>query len=77
MLLLLLALGQADLVGGEVKRLATFKKTIQDNTEYAPDTEPAAGGAAHRAATAEALASEADVFRREIAERIAKLIPPA
>ena len=61
----------------EVKRLATFKKTIQDNTEYAPDTEPAAGGAAHRAATAEALASEADVFRREIAERIAKLIPPA
>ena len=60
----------------EVERLGTFKKTIQDHTEYAPDTDRAVRGAAHRAATAETLASEADVFRRELAERIAKLIPP-
>ena len=61
----------------EVERLGTFKKTIQDHTEYAPDTDRAVRGAAHRAATAETLASEADVFRRELAERIAKLIPPS
>ena len=60
----------------EIERLGTFKKTIQDHTEYAPDTDRAVRGAAHRAATAETLASEADAFRRELAERIAKLIPP-
>ena len=60
----------------EVERLGTFKKTIQDHTEYAPDTDRSVRGAAHRAAAAEALASEADIFRRELAERIAKLIPP-
>ena len=41
----------------EVERLGTFKKTIQDHTEYAPDTDRAVRGAAHRAATAETLAS--------------------
>jgi hypothetical protein len=61
----------------EVKRLATFKKAIQDHTEYAPDTDRAVRGAANSAAAAAALASEADVFRRELAERIAKLIPPS
>lgn len=61
----------------EVERLGTFKKTIQDHTEYAPDTDRAVRGAANPAASAAALASEADVFRRELAERIAKLIPPS
>jgi hypothetical protein len=64
----------------EVKRLGTFNKTIQDHTEHAPDTDRAVRGAANSAAAsaaAAALASEADVFRRELAERIAKLIPPS
>ena len=60
----------------ELKRLGTFKKTIQEHTEFSPDTEPNAGGAGSARAAGEAAASEADVFRREIAERIAKLIPP-
>jgi hypothetical protein len=61
----------------ELKRLGTFKKTIQDHTEFSPDTEPSAGAAGRASAIGRAAASEADVFRREIAERIAKLIPPA
>jgi hypothetical protein len=61
----------------ELKRLGTFKKTIQDHTEFSPDTEPSAGAAGRASATGRAAASEADIFRREIAERIAKLIPPA
>jgi hypothetical protein len=61
----------------ELKRLGTFKKTIQEHTEFSPDTEPNAGGAGSARAAGEAAASEADVFRREIAERLEKLLPPS
>jgi IS30 family transposase len=60
----------------ELARLATFKQTIQDHTELSPDTEPTAGAARRARAGGNAPASEADVFRREMAERIEKLIPP-
>ena len=60
-----------------LKRLGTFKKTIQEHTEFSPDTEPNAGGAGRSRAAGEAATSEADVFRREIAERLEKLLPPS
>jgi hypothetical protein len=61
----------------ELKRLGTFKKTIQEHTEFSPDTEPTAGGAGTARSADQAATSEADVFRREIAERLEKLLPPS
>jgi len=61
----------------ELKRLGTLKQTIQEHTEFSPDTEPNAGGAGRAESAGEAAASEADVFRREIAERLEKLLPPS
>jgi hypothetical protein len=61
----------------ELKRLGTFKKTIQEHTEFSPDTEPTAGAAARAGAAGHPTPSETDAFRREIAERVEKLIPPA
>jgi hypothetical protein len=61
----------------ELKRLGTLKQTIQEHTEFSPDTEPNAGGAGTARSADQAATSEADVFRREIAERLEKLLPPS
>jgi|EndMetStandDraft_5_1072996.scaffolds.fasta_scaffold94963_1 transposase len=61
----------------ELKRLGTLKQTIQEHTEFSPDTEPTAGGAGTARSADQAATSEADVFRREIAERLEKLLPPS
>jgi hypothetical protein len=61
----------------ELKRLGAFKKTIQEHTEFSPDTEPTAGGAGRAKSADQTATSEADVFRREIAERLEKLLPPS
>jgi hypothetical protein len=61
---------------GEQRQLDTYIKTIEQTTELDPDrVRYIDGGAA--TADAEARASEADAFRREIAQRIEKLIPPS
>ncbi len=60
----------------DTRHLATFIKTIDQATELDPDrARDADGGATNR--DAEARASEADAFRREIAQRIEKLVPPS
>ena len=60
----------------EQRQLATYIKTIEQTTELDPDrARDADGGATSR--DAEARASEADAFRREIAQRIEKLVPPS
>jgi hypothetical protein len=60
----------------EQRQLDTYIKTIEQTTELDPDrVRHVNGGAA--TADAEARASEADAFRREIAQRIEKLIPPS
>ena len=61
----------------ELERLGTLKQTIQEHTEFSPDTEPTAGGAGTARSADQAATSEADVFRREIAERLEKLLPPS
>jgi hypothetical protein len=60
----------------DMRQLATTMKTIEQATELDPDLHRAADGGA-KSSDAEARASEADAFRREIAERIEKLIPPS
>jgi hypothetical protein len=60
----------------DMRPLATVMKTIEQATELDPDLDRAAGGGA-RGSDSQARASEADAFRREIAERIEKLIPPS
>jgi transposase-like protein len=59
----------------EMRQLGALIKTIDQVTELEADASPAGGRA--RSGDAEARASEADAFRREIAERIEKLIPPS
>jgi hypothetical protein len=69
----------------DVPRLESIIKTINSVTELEADTDPrsrsgaklADGGKSQSGAAGHATPSEADVFRREIAERVEKLIPPA
>ncbi len=57
------------------RHVATASKTIEQVTEIDPErASPIRRGAL---STTAASASEADAFRREIAERIEKLIPPS
>jgi len=58
-----------------LRHVAAAGKTIEQVTEIAPErASPTRRGAL---STTAANASEADAFRREIAERIEKLIPPS
>ncbi len=60
----------------DMRQLAHTMKTIEQATELDPDLDRAAdGGATQR--DAEGRASEADAFRREVAERLEKLVPPS
>jgi hypothetical protein len=69
----------------DVPRLESIIKTINSVTELEADTDPrsrsgaklADGGKSQSGAAGHATPSEADAFRREIAERVEKLIPPA
>ena len=67
----------------EMARVRDIFKAIAELTELAPDTEPAAGvggkseSGAGPGAGASSESSEVDVFRREIADRLEKLLPPA
>ena len=60
----------------DMRQLAATMKTIEQATELDPDLHRAADGGA-KSSDAATRASEADAFRREIAERIEKLIPPS
>lgn len=60
----------------DMRQLAATMKNIEQATELDPDPQRAADGGA-KSSDAVARASEADALRREIAERIEKLIPPA
>jgi hypothetical protein len=81
------AAGSSTLVGAgdmDVPRLESIIKTINSVTELEADTDPRsrsgaklADGGKSQSGAARAAPSEADVFRREIAERVEKLIPPA
>jgi predicted transcriptional regulator len=57
----------------EARAIGTLIRNLDKVTEYAAALEADARGGSTIAAAA--LASEADAFRRDIAERIAKLIP--
>ena len=61
----------------DMRQLATTMKTIEQATELDPDLHRSADGGATIQQTPQARASEADAFRREIAERLEKLIPPS
>jgi hypothetical protein len=67
----------------DVPRLDSIIKTINSVTELEADTDPRsrsgaklADGGKSQSGAARAAPSEADSFRREIAERVEKLIPP-
>ena len=60
----------------ELRQIANTMKTLEQATELDPELDRAADGGA-RTAGAETRTSETDAFRREIAERLEKLIPPA
>jgi hypothetical protein len=60
----------------DMQRLAAIIKTAEQVTELDPDLARTVD-AGDKSADAQARASEADAFRREIAERIEKLIPPS
>lgn len=60
----------------DMRQLATTMKTIEQATELDPDLHRAADGGA-KSSDAETRASEADAQRREIAERLEGLVPPA
>jgi hypothetical protein len=60
----------------DIRQLASLMKTIEQTTELDPDRTRAADGGA-KSSDAQARASEADAKRREIAERLAGLIPPS
>jgi hypothetical protein len=72
--------GDGDIPAGDeeqdTRHLATYIKTIDQATEFDPDRARDADGGADTT-DIEARASEAEAFRREIAERLEKLIPPA
>jgi hypothetical protein len=58
--------------------IASLIKTTEQATELEADVNPNAGGATGgKSADAEARASAAESFRREIAQRIETLIPPS
>jgi hypothetical protein len=58
----------------QIREFGTMVKNVENLSELSPEHAAAEGA---RSADAEARASEAEAFRREIAERIEKLIPPA
>jgi hypothetical protein len=59
----------------DLRSTQSVMKTVSEATEPQPDTDPKSrGGGKSRSA---AGPSEADIFRREIAERLEKLIPPS
>lgn len=60
----------------EMRQLAATMKSIEQMTELDPDRHRDADGGG-KSGDAAARASETDALRREIAERIEKLIPPA
>ena len=60
----------------DMRQLATTMKTIEQATELDPDLHRAADGGA-KSSDAATRASEADALRRDIAERLKNLIPPA
>jgi len=60
----------------DTRHLGVLLKTIEQATELDPDRDRNAEGGA-KPASSETSASEADAFRREIAERLEKLVPPA
>jgi hypothetical protein len=60
----------------EMRQLASAMKTIEQTTELDPDRTRAADGGA-KSSDAQARASEADARRREIAERLAGIVPPS
>ena len=60
----------------EMRQLATFMKTLEQTTELDPDRHAHADGGA-KFSDAAARASEADARRREIAERLEGIVPPA
>ena len=59
-----------------MRQLANTMKTIEQAKELDPDLHRSADGG-ERPAGAQAGASEAEAFHREIAERLGKLIPPS
>lgn len=60
------------------RQLGTLIKTIEQITELDPEPRTAAGGGhTDQSNDRAAAASEADAFRREIAERLEALLPPA
>lgn len=60
----------------DMRQLTTTMKTIEQATELDPDRAHDADGGA-KSSDAATRASEAEALRREIAERIEKLIPPS
>jgi hypothetical protein len=60
----------------EMRNLAGVMKTLEQTTELDPDRHAHADGGA-KSSDAETRASEADARRREIAERLEGLVPPA
>jgi hypothetical protein len=60
----------------DMRQLAATMKSIEQATELDPDRQRDADGGA-KSSDAAQRASEADALRREIAERIEKLIPPS
>ncbi len=60
----------------DMRQLAATMKTIEQATELDPDLHRAADGGA-KSSDAATRASEADARRREIAERLEGLVPPA
>jgi hypothetical protein len=60
----------------EMRQLATFMKTLEQTTELDPDRHAHADGGA-KFSDAAARASEADARRREIADRLEGIGPPA
>ena len=60
----------------DMRQLAATMKTIEQATELDPDLHRDADGGA-KSSDAATRASEADARRREIAERLEGLVPPA
>ena len=60
----------------EMRHLAGVMKTLEQTTELDPDRTRAADGGA-KSSDAQSRASEADARRREIAERLAGIVPPS
>ena len=67
----------------ETDRIQAIFKTIDDMTELEAGTDPTAGGrgksesGGNAGSGADSESSEVDAFRREIAERLERLLPPA